>query len=361
MKGRRILAIVLAAALALSLFLLPASAVSTYDFLFNDTIWQFSADTPLVERDGFTCMPMDRFLRQFGFTYIYDDTIKNLTLFRYGNVYSFNIVTSTCSVNRKPPVSAPAFYENGAFYLPMEFMAEQMGYIFTVLDNGVGRLITQPVRYTDEQYERMYASMYAASAARKSTPTFYLMIADTDGSQTARVLPAVRSAGIPAAFFLSERAIRSRPDLVRRIFAEGYTLGLLIPEGASGSSALASVNAANDLLQKLTKRRAVLVMPESSARDSVSEGTRQQLEGAGYRLWQCNFYLPSSEDASLSTEELRDTFLSPLPLIQWDSAVCIPASGYAVSMIQTVADGAASGRYVLRQAGEFVTPLNFLT
>ncbi len=230
MRIRRGLALVMALLLTL-LFALPAGAdeTGTYDFILNDEILKFSTETPVVEKDGFTCVPFDYFFRQFGGSYIYDDTIRNLTWFHFGTTYSFNI--STCTVNREPPVPAPAFYENGAYYLPMEFIAEQLGYIFTKLPNGTCRLVTrEKLNFADEDFMLMYSSMYSGGSTERTRPNFYLVVPGQPSSNTAEILSALDRYGVSATFFMTEEAMRANPALTRLIVSSGHPYGFTLPE-----------------------------------------------------------------------------------------------------------------------------------
>lgn len=341
--SRSILCLFLIFVLLFCLFISPASAAETYNFLFNDTYWKLSQSTPILIRQDFVCMPLDRLLAQFNMTYTYDETIQNLTLFRYNSYFSFNLSTFTCSVDGKPPVPAPAFYENGVFYVPIDFLAEQFGYIFTRLNNGVYRLVTQPIKYSDAQYNWIF-SVTPPSFDQKANPVFYPLFENSPNRYTANILDVCKNSGTKAVFFLTESGIRSRPDLVRRILTEGHTIGLQPSRATAGS-----VESANDLLQKYTKRRAHLLLPPSG--ESFSPEATASLINEGYQLWAADITFPLS-DQTLNVRE----FSSALSMIQWDCAMVFQDNARSSEFFSTLISESSRGNFRLKQATQFTNP-----
>lgn len=353
MRIRRGLALLMALLLTL-LFALPAGAdeTGTYDFIFNDEILKFSAETPVVEKDGFTCVPFDYFFRQFGGSYIYDDTIRNLTWFHFGTTYSFNISTGTCTVDREAPVPAPAFYQNGAYYLPMEFIAEQLGYIFTRLPNGTCRLVTrEKLNFADEDFMLMYSSMYSEGSTERARPNFYLVVPGQPSSNTAEILSALDRYGVSATFFMTEEAMRANPALTRLIVSSGYPYGFTLPE--SGDM-LAYVERANEMLQKMTRRKTALTFV-ASKENTLSAESRQTLEGAGYLVWDSNFSLPTSgaDDPAGDLQNLNTL----LRLRKFNSVVTLTGIGLS-SYLPALSELDAAGQISLVTAGEMEEPLS---
>lgn len=353
MRIRRGLVLILALLLTV-LFALPAGAdeTETYDFIFNDEILKFSAETPVVEKDGFTCVPFDYFFRQFGGSYIYDDTIRNLTWFHFGTTYSFNISTGTCTVDREAPVPAPAFYQNGAYYLPMEFISEQLGYIFTRLPNGVCRLVTkEKLNFADEDFMLMYSSMYSGGSTERARPNFYLVLSNQPSSNTAEILDALDRYGVSATFFMTEEAMKANPSLTRLIVSSGYPYGFTLPE--SGDM-LAYVERANETLQKMTRRKTALTFV-ADKEHTLSAESRSALENAGYLIWDSNLSLPTP-GADNSTGDLQN-LNTLLRLRKFNSVVTLKGTGLS-DYLPALKDLDAAGQISLLTADEMETPLS---
>lgn len=105
----------------------------------------------------------------------------------------------------------------------------------------------------------------------------------TENSES--ILDTLTEKGYPAAFFLPAEDPAANSDLLRRIYAGGWTIGLLLTEVPDDPAAL--LKAANDKLCTVlhTKTRLVCV---ADGVDSLTRAQRDAIVDAGFRLWDAN-------------------------------------------------------------------------
>ena len=101
---------------------------------------------------------------------------------------------------------------------------------------------------------------YKSVAARN----IYLTFDDLPNANTGAVLSALRQSGVKASFFVTEEALLAYPDAVRRMIADGHTVGLYISpadgqEVLSNEALCARIAAAEEALKLVTKEKTRLI------------------------------------------------------------------------------------------------------
>lgn len=164
--------------------------------------------------------------------------------------------------------SVPAIVRGGTIYLPLSFMCGFFGGFSygNIGGNEYGsilRIRTGRETLTDEEFlrlakpamQRYYASYYEKQNTETTpapSPSPTVPAGATQAHEGDRVLlgleglPAAETAemltrlGMQVCFFLTAEEIRSAPDLVRRLSCEGFSLGVVCPEGTDAELSEAS-------------------------------------------------------------------------------------------------------------------------
>ena len=128
----------------------------------------------------------------------------------------------------------------------------------------------------------------------------YLLFEGPLTAETPAILDELSDRGCPAAFFLPAEDPAAEPDLLRRLYAQDYTLGLLLTDVPEDPAAL--LREANARLCGVVHAKTRLVRVAAGA-DTLTEGQREAIVAAGFRLWDAN--LDPLADESDAEELLR--------------------------------------------------------
>lgn len=304
--------VLLAALFVLGVMLTPsASAVEiggqTVIFtIVNSTLAPLRSDTMPFFSSGLLYVPYTVFTDYFGIVSI-SNTRDNLFLLSdENNTLFFNTSGGGCYDRAGKTYNYSIVYRGGLLFVPVTFVSSAFGLVSTYsAPSSVVRIRNGSSSYTDAfVIAALSANMAIALKALEASapvqtpdepeePQFvpfdlYLLFTDIGGEGTEDVLGTLSRFGLHAAFFATEREILENEALIRRIYVEGHTIGLIAPCSAEDSvqtmlDALAAGNAALDRVLNL-KTRLVLIEQGSNA-STFTEEMRQALQTHGYRYW----------------------------------------------------------------------------
>lgn len=315
MKKRRILPLLLAAALFLGLAQpVPVSAAALYFTGINDSVVPLTADTMPCWSGGTLYVPYTVFdARQngigvsLGLYTSYARSTNTVTVYNLKQVLAFDLNNGTCRDEMTgTSYSSRAIMRNGKPYVALnmvcsffglEYSYNQLPYIpqgylvrikgeDTVLDDATfidagRRLINDRLR----DYTQSLSPAETATPAAPATPP-PVSTADPDvvgesdvatylafRCEDADGLPAILNAldGQYALFFLTPQMIAEERDLVRRILGTGHSVGILAQDGEALERGCLA-------LEELAHTRTTLAY--------VPEGDRAGLEEEGWVCWQ---------------------------------------------------------------------------
>ncbi len=298
------ISLLLALALLLALWMVPAGAASLSFVAVNDTIpLTLSGDELPFYSGGALYVPYTVFsASSLGFYPSYNAGDQLLTLFSRSERLVFDLSAGTVTDEAKNTYYAAAVSRGGLVFLPAAFCANHFGVQVSALSSRSGyqvvRFTTGSQVYDDglfiEKAENLISyrvSQYLTpaepptpesppqppqtpSAPAVTTPVIpaqppdepaepevppaqvSLAVEGTAGAEAA--LEALDGAQVQAVFYLSAEEIAADEALVRRIAAAGHLLGVSGPDGEA-------LRRANDALDHALKRKTLLAMTPADA------------------------------------------------------------------------------------------------
>ena len=134
------------------------------------------------------------------------------------------------------------------------------------------------------------------------TRNLYITVENAPNANTDRIISALDRHGKKAIFFLEEEAIKTYPETARRIITSGHAVGIYFKvtgeegELLGAEDIISSIDAANDALWLVAKRKTRFVRAESGYADGLmEEELAGELKKAGYVSYD---YSLSAADAS---------------------------------------------------------------
>ncbi len=167
-------------------------------------------------------------------------------------------------------------------YSPTLSVAANANWGLSFRENG-----STPIGNADAAYLAGYDAYYVGDTSR---PVIYLTFdAGYENGNTAPILDALRRHEVPATFFLVGNYLETAPDLVRRMVAEGHTVGNHTASHPDMSS-IADPTAFADELQRLEEQyRAVtgqeLLRLYRPPQGKFSEQNLEQAQRLGYHTF----------------------------------------------------------------------------
>jgi len=259
---RRLLAIFLAAAVAVSLAV-PASADTGICFVaVNDTIpLTFSTSLGLFHLQDTLLVPHTIFEAQgTGLTAVFDEERMTVTLYSRTQRLVFELSSAWVTDEAGHSRATICGYRNKTAFLPVALCAEHFGFRFSQLTSRDGytvlRFSNDQSLYDDGAFIQKAENLIAYRVqrfedtqpsqpdmpdtpaadtpppAKPADPTGRrVFLAVTDAATMAESLAVLRREQIPAVFFLTAEEIAAQPELVRNIRAAGYPIGLTAVSG----------------------------------------------------------------------------------------------------------------------------------
>lgn len=213
----------------------------------NDSVFSSYKKYPPVISDGIEYVPVELFygLPNVKISYSDDESnfyIQNKNLNRYIS-FSIRDKYAVTGQNKVYEAEVPTFY--GVNYVPLRIVCASTGIGCDTYNDGenkiyVIKVYTTPGLSAKELIQihapRIYSSQPDSSGPNSGTDdrpqityksgTITLFYFSEGFSNVGSTLSTLSKHGIKATFFVTEQDIITYPDTIRRIYAEGHTLGL---------------------------------------------------------------------------------------------------------------------------------------
>jgi len=280
MRGKkRLLSLLLAAVLTLSLLLLPAAGAPALTF--------FAVDDTLVDA-GFSAIYYGGqyyvspgvFGYVPGVTFQYFSALGALTLYSDDSTLIFNLNDGTSYTLGSVTHDAVAVTSGGSVYVPLNFVSSYFGLTYVMLDTDYGTMIriksgAQVLSDTTflsavadrlgDLYRRYLENLPPEIVPGANDPvrldiTLRLFVTGSLNESTPDLLDRLAETETRVAFFTDAESVRRYPDAVLRIYAEGHSLGCLAYDEEAAW-------AFNDALDELLLTRSRLALGEESLAD----------------------------------------------------------------------------------------------
>ena len=359
MHWKRILAVCLI--LTLLSAVIPATAAGASDLAFvavNDTIPETlsGGELPFYSR-GMLYVPYTVFnATSLGFYPSYNVEGKTLTLFSRSSRLVFDLAGGSVTDEEKVTQQISAISSGGTVFVPASFCANHFGVQVSVLTSLGGYTVVRfktgseiyddslfiekaesLISYRVEQYQEGLTpkppvtepSDSGNTQSGETTPPetdpedqepASICLAITDAVSMEGALELLANEQLHAAFFLTADEIRSYPDLVRRMVAQGHTVGLRVLEDDDPAEALYR---GNEALDRVVKYKTLLALvPESLDISGISDSyyilsqpdQRLTATAAAESHGETRLLVCASEQLAVSLEILQEAEAELIPL-----------------------------------------------
>ena len=309
---KKILALICAVALTLSLLVVPSLASNSLFFLsLNDTLTPQSAQTTPIQHSGWVYVPVTAFNNRvtginFGVYYGFTDNNESLIFYNLsGKTMTFNLVDGTAATTGgDPPVPGKVVRQNGTYYVPAYAICRYFGlsYSFCTTDYGPllrikdGSAVLSDSLFISSASSMMrsrYNSYYSQSGSpppstpsttpnvempqvtKENAPKFslYVGLRASQGTDVTASLNALANVNATAVVFFPADTLAASADQIRQAAGRGHKVGL-IPVGDTAEERLQSVQKGEDLLSRILRQETWFVLSSD-----------QELADAGYLCW----------------------------------------------------------------------------
>lgn len=309
---KKILALICAVALTLSLLVVPSLASNSLFFLsLNDTLTPQSAQTTPIQHSGWVYVPVTAFNNRvtginFGVYYGFTDNNESLIFYNLsGKTMTFNLVDGTAAATGgDPPVPGKVVRQNGTYYVPAYAICRYFGlsYSFCTTDYGPllrikdGSAVLSDSLFISSASSMMrsrYNSYYSQSGSpppstpsttpnvempqvtKENAPKFslYVGLRASQGTDVTASLNALANVNATAVVFFPADTLAASADQIRQAAGRGHKVGL-IPVGDTAEERLQSVQKGEDLLSRILRQETWFVLSSD-----------QELADAGYLCW----------------------------------------------------------------------------
>lgn len=309
---KRGVCVLLACFLALAVF--PRlSAVADDDFLLcvveNSFIEDVSADTRATYISGTIYVPYHTLDSIYGIKAYYNERLQQLLVYTLDLRMTFDVANKqTYDSNGEffPPV---AVRHAGTIFIPIQFICDRFELYFSytpagrILPAPIIRICASPPSLPDavlyarntaltqtiyDNYQELVSPSTPVKPVTPPTPVPLLTYLTFEGpltEETGAILNTLEKRGYPSAFFLPAENPSAEPDLLRRIYVSGFTVGLLLTTVPDDPTAL--LTKANEQLCSVLHTKTRLVCVADGA-DTLSKAQRNAIVAAGFRLWDTN-------------------------------------------------------------------------
>ena len=365
MRKKRLFAALLILALLLAALPMAASGASDLAFVaVNETIpvTLSGGELPFYS-GGMLYIPYTVFNAvSLNFYPSYQPGDKTLTLFSRSSRLVFDLTTGSVTDEEKVIQQIPAIASGGTVFVPAAFCASHFGVQTSVLTSQSGYTVVRfrtgseiyddglfiekaesLISYRVSQYQESTAPSTPTTPTTPSTdptpstpatpadpgeedpqeqPPARVCLAILDAVSMDGALDTLAAHKTQATFFLTAEEILTDPDLVRRIAAQGHTIGLRVPEDEDPAAALAWGNEALD--QVLKSKTLLALVPEGLDTAAVDPyycvisqpAERLSATAAAQAHGETHLLLCSAEQLAVSLDILREAQAELVPLLE---------------------------------------------
>lgn len=364
----------------------PAAAVEvggqTVIFtIVNDSLAPLRLDTMPFFSGGLLYVPYTVFTDYFGVVSI-SNTRDNLFLLSNENsTLFFHTDTGGCYDRNGTTYTHSILWHGGQLFVPAQFVSSTFNLMCSYYgSSGVVRIKDINSSHTDaftitalsSDMDTALAALEAAAAQNPSeteeTPEpvfvpFALCFCFTgiDDENTPALFDRLSRLGIRAAFFVTAEEILENEALVRRIYVEGHTIGLLAPVDAeqTADEMVAALDDANRALDRvLNLKSRVVLIREGSNSPAFTDEMRDALRENGYRYWDA--FLPDDAFApELSAEECYALLEQEMMGVATTTVLSLSCSARDMLLLDSVRTFLREHECTVYSIDEIVTPVNF--
>ena len=312
------------------------AAGTVYFTAVNETVLELTDATMPFWHNGYMYVSTAMFAeKDLGVHYSYNTALQVLVL--YGSekalIFDLNSKKATDGQGVWQENILPAVSRNGRIFVPVYMVAEYFGLTYTSNQVALGYVVrlrsdksvlddhifldaaTTIFEYRLEQYEQARKPVTerpGSHPGETETGEHTVCLTFRAGAETPALLDALKSAGAKAAFFFSGEQLKENAGILRRVMAEGHTVGLAA-DGEREEAVAEQLRQANDLLWRLSGRKTRLCTVDNGTAEKANEA-----KDAGYRVLNPNVTAADAADTAALYAKIRG--------VQGDAVVWLPGA-----------------------------------
>lgn len=331
----------------------------------NDRLLQFP-DAKAEMINGSTFLPIRYLAQEAGWGLEWEASTNEVTVSEKNRGISLEI-------NRTSPL--PTYLKDDRTMVPFRWVSEQFGYEVSYLADGpVARAKDASAELSDEQFYEKYRAVIEEEKARQEpappplreepAKVAYLTFDDGPNGYTEEILNILQSKGVRGTFFMLSGQVQAHADVVKRIHEEGHSIGLhgVTHDAdrvyASPQAVVNEMDAAQEAVAAVTGVRTKLIRVPYGSKPSMTQGYRDAVVSAGYKMWDWNVDSMDSRAASVPAERIIAQVKQQVS--GKDRAVVLfHDKKTTVQALPVLVDWLLASGYELIGLEEHFTPLNF--
>lgn len=306
---KKLLALVCALTMMLTLLPSPAGASGLFFLGVNDTLVPQSSQTTPIQSGGWVYIPVTALSSRvtgvnFGVYYGIAENNESLTLYNLsGKNMTFYLTDGTATAEgADPPVPSKVIRRNGNYYVPAYAVCQYFGLIYSFETTEYGPLlrikdgkailgdalfINSTASMMRSRYNAYQASL-PVPEPEKPAPKFslYLGVRGSAGTDMTALFNGLANVRASAVVFFPAESVADCAEQIRQAAGRGHRVGL-IPSGDTPEARLASVQKGAALVEKILRQEVWFVL-----------GSDQELAEAGYLCWSAGYNTASSGTAT---------------------------------------------------------------
>lgn len=299
----------------------------------NDLVLFPDAQPEII--NGTTYVPIRFLAESLGVKVTWDKKTSNTTLEKDNKTIIIKIKDKLLINDSGKEFYFDCFIKNSRTMAPYRFIAEYYGYEVSYIPKGhiarvkeVGKLINREktteaaiqFNVTDEDIYNKYKGeidkQYKKIKKQKEAEhkkVIHLTFDDGPNKYTGEILDILKKYDMKATFFLLEGNMKRNPTLVKRIIAEGHTIGLhgvthnISKLYSSNTSAVNEMNQENNTLNKIIGSKTLLIRVPYGSKPYMKESQMNSFVAAGYKLWDWNIDSGDTKKGYVSTSNILST------------------------------------------------------
>lgn len=317
---RRWIALTLAVLTALGAVLalrVHAAGEVTFTVINDVFVPSVTDDTMPLRRNGQSYVPYSVLLRLITVKVHNNKTLQRLLVYDFDHTLTFDLASGMAYDDAGTLYEPNAIRHNGTIYVPVSVICRVFGFTSSYITSSpignIVRISSEEITVPDEvlavraaeRMQQLYDD-YLASKKEPEEPVppvdpepenpndeqkvpklVFLEFEGALNDATERILDILSVRGYTASFFVSE-ADTPKEDTLRRVFAEGHTIGIFASKekAASADMMRESIERTSDAVRGvLHTRPRLLCVPDVAELDTAQ---RDALIADGYRIWEAN-------------------------------------------------------------------------
>jgi len=381
---KKVLLVILTMLIVISFSFAAAQELNLNSVLFifiNDDLLYFPTVQP-EEINGVFYVPIRPYAEALGAQVAWDASTETVVISKEHQRIVMRIRDNTITTESGITLPFAMFMKDHVVMCNYIFPAEHLGYAISCIPGAtIARVKNSSATLTDAQiYEkflnevekqkeilrqREIARQQELERAQNPKKPVYLTFDDGPNGYTGKILDLLKQYNAKATFFMLSGNMKSNPNLVKRMVAEGHSVGLhgvthdVKKVYASEYSVLYEMNIANETLESIIGERTLLVRVPYGSVPHLSQKQYSALLSWGYKLWDWNIDSQDSSSISVSANTVINHTISQIPKLS-RPIVLFHDRQITVNALPKILEYLCHNNYEMKAIDSSMEPYNYI-